>query len=105
MHIWKIFIFKRRHMAKYKLYISSFLLALSQISQRAMLIFKLGASSVCFALAALIRMASEAAAIDPVGAFFHYSPMVEYIIMTFLIVFIGTLAFDTAERYYKKSGN
>lgn len=84
--------------------LNDFLLAVSEISRRAMLIFRLGASAVCLALAALIYTAQEAAANDPVGAFFYYSPMVEYIIMTLLIVFVGTLAFDTAERYYRKNG-
>lgn len=87
-----------------KLRLNDFLLAVSEISRRAMLIFRLGASVVCLALAALIYSAQEVAAKDPVGAFFYYSPMVEYIIMTLLIVFVGTLAFDTAERYYQKNG-
>lgn len=83
--------------------LNDFLLAVSEISRRAMLIFRLGASTVCLALAALIYTVQEAAVEDPVGAFFYYSPMVEYIIMTLLIVFVGTLAFDTAERYYRKN--
>ena len=70
-----------------------------------MLIFKLGASAVCLALATLTQSALEAAEVDPVGAFFHYSPMVEYIIMTLLIVFAGTLVFDAAERHYEKHKN
>ena len=91
-------------MREKKLCISDFGLAVSQISRRAMLIFRLGASVVCLALAALIYLAEKAAEADPVGAFFYYSPMVEYIIMTLLIVFVGTLLFDTAERYYEKNG-
>ena len=83
--------------------LNDFLLAVSEISRRAMLIFRLGASTVCLALAALIYSAQDAAAKDPVGAFFYYSPMVEYIMMTLLIVFVGTLTFDTAERYYRKN--
>lgn len=78
-----------------------FLHSISQISPRAMLIFRLGASVVCLALAALSFLVERACSTDPVGAFFYYSPMVEYIVMSLLIVFAGTLAFDAAERYYK----
>ena len=93
---------KGQKMVRIKHFFNMFLHAFSKIGYRPMLIFRLGASAVCLALAAIVYSAKEAATHDPLGAFSYYAPMVEYIVMTLLIVFVGMLAFDTAEKYYEQ---
>ncbi len=89
-------------MGRIKHFFDKFLNTFSKIGYRPMLMFKLGASVVCLALAAIIYLANEAAKQDPLGALSYYAPMVEYIVMTLLIVFVGMLAFDTAEKCYEQ---
>jgi hypothetical protein len=75
---------------------------ISEIGRRAMLVFRAGMSVVCIALAVIALLFCRDACVDALKAAHYYAPMLEYIAMTFLIVFTGSLLFDIAERYYEK---
>ena len=56
--------------------------AIKELSREAMTVFSCGVS----------------AAVDPLGAVDYYAPMLEYIMMTLLIVICGTAAFDLMDK-------
>lgn len=72
--------------------------AIAGISREAMTVFSCGMSTVALIGAALITRIASAMKEDPLGAVSYYAPMLEYIMMTVLIVVAGTAAFDLMDK-------
>ncbi len=72
--------------------------AIAGISREAMTVFSYGMSTVALIGAALITRIASAMKEDPLGAVSYYAPMLEYIMMTVLIVVAGTAAFDLMDK-------
>ena len=71
--------------------------AIKELSREAMTVFSCGVSAVIVSAALIARLA-PAIAVDPLGAVDYYAPMLEYIMMTLLIVICGTAAFDLMDK-------
>lgn len=76
--------------------------AVAGISREAMTVLSCGLSTALIVSAAFISRLSAAVTEDPVGALDLYGPMVEYIVMTVLIVVTGAAIFDVMCRLSKK---
>ena len=76
--------------------------AISKLSREAMKVFSCGVSAAVIVSAALITRLAPAIAVDPLGAVDYYAPMLEYIMMTQLIVICGTAAFDLMDKNQRR---
>ncbi len=76
--------------------------AISELSREAMTVFSCGVSAAVIVSAALITRLAPAIAVDPLGAVDYYAPMLEYIMMTLLIVICGTAAFDLMDKNQRR---
>ena len=72
--------------------------AIAKISHAAMTVFSCGISTISIVAAALISRISAAVKQDPLGAVDYYGPMIEYIMMSLLIVIAGAAAFDIMDK-------
>lgn len=90
---------KRKHKCENKRGLISVLaLEAEAIGHEAMTIFICGMGSATLAALVWLYDLAEAVRVDPFGAACHYVPMLEYIMMAYLIVIAGTLVFDLLVR-------
>lgn len=85
-------------------YISAMAAEAGKLGCEAMTVFICGMGSATLAAVAWLCRLAEAVAVDPLGAESYYAPMLEYIMMAYLIVIAGTLAFDLLARSCKQHG-
>ncbi len=87
---------------KTTLIISSLAQKVSQIPKAAITLFKSGATITIISLAYIIISLNtvDGGYID--GAHFYYLPMLEQILMSFVIYFGGMLLYDITARSYQK---
>lgn len=68
------------------------------MSYAAALFFKFGSTLVLMALAGIYIMCEREVSAGGVGVELYYAPMVEYILMTFLIFWGGTFLIDITAK-------
>lgn len=79
-------------------YISALAAEAAALGREAMTVFICGMGCATLAAMVWLCLLARAVRVDPIGAAYHYAPMLEYIMMSYLIVITGTLAFDLLVR-------
>ena len=74
------------------------MLKFSTIGKTPMIFFKIGCTTVIFALCGLCAMCYDEAIRGGVGMEIYYAPMLEYILTTFIIFWGGMFLLDLAEK-------
>ena len=74
---------------------------ISEIEKIPMTFYKFGASLVILALCGIYYMCEAEVCVGSIGVELYYAPMLEYILMTYVIFWAGTLLLDLLHREKK----
>lgn len=80
-----------------------FLKAVSEIGRIPMVFFKTGCSIVISALTGVLFLCYKDVRAGGVGVELYYAPMLDYILTTFIIFWVGMLLLDLVEKEIKNS--